>query len=71
MASVQNLKDLLNRLERMGAFDDSYNRDLIEDAIFNMRSGSEYRAQKSLATAAYNLRRSGNNSAADEIERLL
>lgn len=69
--SIQDVKELLKTLDRMEAFDDSYNRVLIEDAIFNMESGSEYRAEKSLSTAMYNLRKSGNSRAADAIERVL
>ncbi len=69
-ASVNDLEGLLNWLERIGALDGS-NKDLVEDAIFALKSGNEYRAQERLKVAEYNYRRNGNNNAADAVKRLL
>jgi hypothetical protein len=69
-ANVNDLKATINWLERMGAMP-SYQRDLIEDAVFSLKSGNDYRAERSLKTMAQNYRNDGNRHAADAIERLL
>ena len=50
---------------------DSSNRDLIEDAIFALKSGNEYRAKDRLKTAERNFRNDGKSDAAAAVARLL
>lgn len=68
--SVNDLEGLLNWLDRIGVLDSS-NRDLIEDAIFALKSGNEYRAKDRLKTAERNFRNDGKSDAAAAVARLL
>lgn len=69
-ASVYDLEGLLTWLDRIGVLD-SGNRALIEDALFALKNGNEYRAERSLKTAERNYRIAGNDNAADAVARLL
>ena len=42
----------------------SYQEDLIDDAIFSVQNGSEYRAQQTLKTMMRNYQNEGNSEAA-------
>ena len=68
--NVSDLKGLRNWLDRIGALP-SYQEDLIDDAIYNLNNGSDYRAEQSLKTMARNYRNDGNTDAAEAVERLL
>ncbi|MBQ7086828.1 MAG: hypothetical protein IJM96_05065 [Clostridia bacterium] len=68
--NVSDLKGLRNWLDRIGALP-GYQQDLIDDAIYNLEHGSDYRAEQSLKTMARNYRNDGNTSAAEAVERLL
>ena len=69
-ASRDDFEGLLNWLSRLGVLD-AQNRDLIEDALFAVENGSQYRAERDLRTAAYNFRKAGQSEAAKAVERLL
>lgn len=65
-----DLEGLKNIIERSGAMDSS-NRDLIENAIWCIRNGNDYRAESSIRTLAANLRNSGRYDLAEHAARLL
>lgn len=67
---VEDVERLKNWLERRGALD-GFNAELIEDAIYCVKNGSDYRAEGSLKTLARNLRNEGKSEDADEVERFL
>lgn len=67
---VRDVEVLKDWLDRAGSLKGSQ-RDLIEDAIYNLENGSSYRAECSLKTMARNYRNDGDNNAADAVERLL
>lgn len=68
--SVSDVKALRNWLDRIGSLP-GYQRDLIDNAIWCLENGSEYRAKDSLKTMARNYRNDGDSNAADAVERLL
>lgn len=68
--NVSDVQALRNWLDRIGSLP-GYQRDLIDDAIYNLEHGSNYRAEMSLKTMARNYRNDGNRDAADAVERLL
>ena len=68
--NVSDLKALRNWVDRIGALP-GYQQDLIDDAIYNLEHGSDYRAEQSLKTMARNYRNDGNSNAAEAVERLL
>ena len=68
--NVSDVQALRNWLDRIGSLP-GYQRDLIDDAIYNLEHGSNYRAEMSLKTMARNYRNDGNQDAADAVERLL
>ena len=68
--NVNDVSALRNWLDRIGSLP-SYQRDLIDDAIFNLEHGNDYRATQSLKTMARNYRNDGDNNAAEGVERLL
>ena len=68
--NVSDLKALRNWLDRIGALP-GYQQDLIDDAIYNLEHGSDYRAEQSLKTMARNYRNDGNSNAAEAVEHLL
>lgn len=68
--SVSDVKTLRSWLDRIGSLP-SYQRDLIDNAIWCLENGSEYRAIDSLKTMARNYRNDGDSNAADAVERLL
>lgn len=68
--NVSEVKTLKNWLDRMGALP-SYQEDLIDNAIYALEHGSDYRAEQSLKTMARNYRNDGNSNAASAVERLL
>lgn len=65
-----DLQDLKKWLERNGYLPD-YQRDLIENAIFCITHGSEYRAELSMKTMVANYRNDGNFEAARKVENVL
>lgn len=67
---VDDLEGLRNWLSRIGDLD-SMNSDLLENAIWCIKNGSEYRAECSLRTLASNLRNVGKSESAKAVERLL
>ena len=66
MLSKEDIEATKNWLERIGKLDDSYQKDLIEDAIYC----GGYSAERSLKTMAANYRNSGDYDAAEAVERL-
>ena len=66
----KDLESLKNWLDRTGNLP-SYQEDLIDNAIFCVGNGSEYRAEQSLKTMAKNYRNEGKTEAAKAVERLL
>ena len=64
------MKVLKDWLDRAGSLPD-YQRDLIENAIYALETGSVSRAQDSLKTMARNYRNNGDTNAANAVERLL
>ena len=49
----------------------SCQEDLIDDAIFSVQNGSEYRAQQALKTMMRNYQNEGNSEAARLVDRVL
>ena len=68
--NVRDVKTLRDWLDRIGSLP-SYQRDLIDNAIFCLENGSTYRAEQSLQTMARNYRNDGDSNAASAVERLL
>jgi len=68
--TVSDVEALKNWLDRIGCLP-GYNEDLIDNAIFSLKNGSDYRAESSLKTLAKNLRNDGKDEAAKAVERLL
>lgn len=68
--NVEDVKALKNWLDRIGELD-SYDEDLIDNAIWCLGNGSEYRAASSLKTLEANLRNKGSYEAAKAVDRLL
>ena len=68
--SIDDIEALMNWLDRIGVLD-SGNKDLLEDAIFALKSGNDYRAEDRIKTAARNYENDGNRDAAAACERLL
>lgn len=64
---VERLKNWLERREALSGF----NADLMDDAIYCVKTGSDYRAEFSLKTVVRNLRNEGKSEDADEVERFL
>lgn len=50
---------------------DSANRDLIDNAIFCLKNGSDYRAECSIRALAANLRNAGEEELAKAAERIM
>ncbi len=67
---ISDVEALKNWLSRVGALDRA-NEDLIENAIWCLRNGSDYRAQSSLKSLASNLRNAGKTEEAKAVERIL
>jgi hypothetical protein len=67
---VRDVKTLRDWLDRIGSLP-SYQRDLIDNAIWCLEHGSDYRAEESLKTRARNYRNDGDSNAASAVERLL
>ena len=67
---VDDLEGLQNWLSRLGYLE-SANSDLLENAIWCVKNGYDYRAEISLRTLASNLRNEGKSEAAKAVERLL
>lgn len=67
VSDVEALRNWLDRIDSLP----SYQRDLIDDAIYNLEHGNDYRAEQSLKTMARNYRNDGDSNAADAVERLL
>ena len=67
---VSDVEATKNWLDRIGSLP-RYQEDLIDDAIWNLEHGNEYRAEQSLKTMARNYRNDGDSNAADAVERLL
>ena len=67
--NVRDVEALRNWLDRIDSLP-SYQRDLIDDAIYNLEHGNDYRAEQSLKTMARNYRNDGDSNAADAVERL-
>jgi len=67
---VSDVEALKNWLDRIGSLP-SYQEDLIDNAIWNLEHGNDYRAEDSLKTMARNYRNDGDSNAADAVERLL
>jgi hypothetical protein len=67
---VRDVKTLRDWLDRIGSLP-SYQRDLIDNAIWCLEHGSDYRAEESLKTMARNYRNDGDSNAASAVERLL
>lgn len=68
--NVKDVEALQNWLSRIGDLD-SANEDLIEDAIWSLKHGNDYRAEKSMKALAANLRNAGKTESAKAVERLL
>jgi len=67
---VSEVEALKNWLDRIGCLP-SYQKDLIDDAIWNLEHGNEYRAEQSLKTMARNYRNDGDSNAEAAVERVL
>lgn len=67
---VRDVEALKNWLSRLGDLD-SANEDLIDNAIWCLKNGNEYRAISSLKGLASNLRNSSKTESAKGVERLL
>lgn len=67
---VDDVKALKNWLSRLGDLD-SANEDLIDNAIWCLENGYEYRAIQSMKGLAANLRNAGKTESAKAVERLL
>lgn len=67
---VNDVEALKNWLSRLGCLS-GQNEDLIDNAIFCLKNGSDYRAESSLKTLMANLKNAGNSEAAKAVERLL
>lgn len=65
-----DLLALKNWLDRAGYLS-SYQEDLIDDAIYALEHGSDYRAEQALKTMARNYQNEGNSDGARAVERLL
>lgn len=68
--NVKDVEALKNWLSRLGALDNA-NMDLIDNAIWCLKNGSEYRAISSLKGLAANLRNAGKTEEAKGVEQLL
>lgn len=68
--NVSDVKALRNWLSRLGDLD-SANEDLIDNAIWCLENGNDYRAKDSLKCLAANLRNAGKSESAKAVERLL
>lgn len=64
------LQDLKGMLAASGSLP-SCQEDLIDDAIFSVQNGSEYRAQQALKTMMRNYQNEGNSEAARLVDRVL
>ena len=67
---VGDVEALKNWLDRIGSLP-GYQKDLIDDAIWNLEHGNDYRAEQSLKTMARNYRNDGDSNAASAVERVL
>lgn len=67
---VDDLEGLQNWLSRLGYLE-SANPDFLENAIWCVENGNDYRAESSVRTLASNLRSEGKSEAAKAVERLL
>ena len=67
---LDDVEALRNWLDRIGSLP-GYQEDLIDDAIYNLKHGNDYRAEQSLKTMARNYRNDGDSNAASAVERLL
>ena len=67
VSDVEALRNWLDRIDCLPG----YQADLIDDAIWNLERGNDYRAEDSLKTMARNYRNNGDSNAADAVERLL
>lgn len=70
MISLDDVKSLKNWLDRNDKLP-SYQRELIEDAIYCLENGSEYRAEQSLKTMARNYSNDGDSDSSRAVERIL
>lgn len=68
--NVYDLQSLEAWLERIGSLP-SYQRDLIDDAIFCVENGMAYRARQDLSVMVSNYRNDGDDNAATAVERVL
>lgn len=68
--SVNDVEGLKNWLSRLGDLD-SANKDLIDNAIWCLKNGNDYRAESSMKALAANLRNAGKAESAKAVERLL
>lgn len=68
--NVNELEALQNWLSRTGNLAD-YNKDLIENAIWCLKNGSDYRAKTSMTTLVKNLKNDGKTEAAKAAEKCL
>ena len=67
---VDDLEGLQNWLSRLGYLE-SANSDFLENAIWCVENGNDYRAESSVRTLASNLRSEGKSEADKAVERLL
>lgn len=67
ISDVQTLRDWLDRIGSLS----SYQRDLIDNAIYCLNNGHSSCAEDSLKTMARNYRNDGDSNAASAVERLL
>lgn len=68
--SVSDVKAIKNLLSRVGELN-SANDDLVENAIWCLEHGNEYRATASMKCLASNLRNAGKTELAKNVDRLL
>ena len=67
---LYDVKTLKEWLDRIGSLP-SYQRDLIDEAIFAIENNLLERARRALTTMARNYRNDRNDNAAHAVERLL
>lgn len=67
---TEDVRALINWLSRTGDLD-SHNEDLLEDAVFNLENGNNYRSERSLNAVADNFKSSGKTEAEKAVRRLL
>lgn len=66
-SDLKELKRILERANELSGFQE----DLIDNAIYCVDHGSEYRAEQSLRTMIANYRNDGRDAAARQVENVL